>query len=113
MSPPDPIFQVNELPLQRFPGTETPSTYPLPQPLMSKATIIYLNIRRGDGFRLTLRIYTPLSARAGRACGGQMPLPPIRQQAALAGRAGTEPAALGLHGGTRKHLQMRAGTAPL
>lgn len=47
MSPLDPIFQVNELPSQLFPGLETPSTYPLPQLLMSEATTIYLNIWRG------------------------------------------------------------------
>lgn len=47
MSPLDPIFQVNELPSQLFPGLETPSTYPLPQLLMSEGTTIYLNIWRG------------------------------------------------------------------
>lgn len=52
MSPLDPIFQVNELPFQSFLGTQTPSTYPLPLPLMSRATIIYLNICTKDGFHL-------------------------------------------------------------
>lgn len=91
MSPLDPIFQVNELPLQLFPGTETPSTYPSPQPLMSEAAVIYLNICRGDGFRLMLRIYMPPSARAGRVCGGETPLPP-GPMAGSAGRAGRQQA---------------------
>lgn len=52
MSPLDPIFQVNELPFQGCLGAETPSTYPLLLPLMSRATIIYLNICAEDGSRL-------------------------------------------------------------
>lgn len=59
MSPLDPIFQVNELPSQLFPTTETSSTDPLPQALMSKATTIHLNIHRGDGLCCTAQALPP------------------------------------------------------
>lgn len=66
MSPLDPIFQVNELPSQLFPGLETPSTYPLPQLLMSEATTIYLNIWRGRLLSASLGI-CPLPLVPGSA----------------------------------------------
>lgn len=87
MSPLDPIFQVNELPSQLFYSTETPSTYPLPQPLMSKATIICLNICRGDGSRLAQDLHPP---RHSRTHGGEMPCP----RTGRAGRAGRHSRAL-------------------
>lgn len=67
MSPLDPIFQVNELPSQLFPGLETPSTYPLPQLLMSEATTIYLNIWRGRLPSASLGI-CPLPLVRGDGC---------------------------------------------
>lgn len=67
MSPLDPIFQVNELPSQLFPGLETPSTYPLPQLLMSEATTIYLNIWRGRLLSASLGI-CPLPLVRGDGC---------------------------------------------
>lgn len=68
MSPLDPIFQVNELPLQLFPGMQTPSTYPLPQLLMSEATTIYLNIWRGWLPSASLGVYPLPSARGDECC---------------------------------------------
>lgn len=85
MSPLDPIFQVNELPSQLFPTTETSSTDPLPQALMSKATTIHLNIHRGDGLCCTAQALPPSVGCAHII--GVCPLPSPTQDPLLLSRS--------------------------
>lgn len=84
--PSGPHFRVNELPLQLFPGTETPSTRPLPQPLRAKPppSISAFAEEMAPAWRspVTCRPWHEQGESSGRAA-----CDPVQWQEALAGQA--------------------------